>query len=111
MPIKIKNEITPAAQGFFNLNAIQLETIAQMAVENMIEGTFDMIRDEAEEYTTFQSVKVTIDGSKDMAKDMLNDHLSWIKQCIFDYIDNIQIDMKRVSCDGKGFTDADVEIK
>ena len=62
-------------------------------------------------YTTFQSVKVTIDGSKDMAKDMLNDHLSWIKQCIFDYIDNIQIDMKRVSCDGKGFTDADVEIK
>ncbi len=111
MTIKIKNETTPAAQGFFNLNAIQLETIAQMAIENMIEGTFDMLRDEAEDYTTYQSVKASIDGSKEMAKDMLNDHMSWIQQRIFEYIDNIQISLKHVSCDEKGFTDADVEIK
>ena len=111
MAVKIKNEITPDIQSFFNLNATQLETIAQMAVENMVEATIDMCRDLPEDETTFSNVKQMISYVNEQALEMLDDHFDYLKEVLMMRIKSIKVELKQVSFDENGFKDADVTIE
>lgn len=111
MAIKMKTEMNNTVQPILSFTSDHIDQIAQLFVANIVEGTIDCLRDEAEEDLGFKRVKQCIEGAKEGAVDMFEDHMSYFMERVIQSIKKVNINVEKISFDSEGLDDVDVTIE
>ena len=112
MAIKMKNQSeTNDFQSLLSFNSDQIDQLARLFVSDIVEGTIDCLREEAEEDINFNSVKKSIESCGESAVDMFEDHMAFFMERVIESIKKVNIKVEKMMIDEEGLDDVDVTIE
>lgn len=112
MAIKMKNQSeTNDFQSLLSFKPDQIDQLARFFVSNIVEGTIDCLREEAEEDINFSKVKQSIESCGESAVDMFEDHMGYFMERVIESIKKVNIKVEKMTIDQVGLDDVDVTIE